>query len=108
MGFGVRPVWTEVTFLPLTSCVIWASVSHLYIPQNQETGLKATTFWGAWVAQSVECPTSAQVMIAHFVSSSPTSDSVLTAQSLEPASDSVCVSLSLPLPCSRSVSLSQK
>ena len=49
---------------------------------------------GAWVAQSVECPTSAQAMNSLFVSSSPVSGSALTAQSLEPASDSV----SLPLP----------
>ena len=38
-------------------------------------------------------------MISQFVSSSPASDSVLTAQSLEPASDSVSPSLSaLPPP----------
>uniref|UniRef100_A0A8C8X1B3 Grh/CP2 DB domain-containing protein n=1 Tax=Panthera leo TaxID=9689 RepID=A0A8C8X1B3_PANLE len=47
------------------------------------------------VAQSVERPTSAQVMISHSVSSNPASGSVLTAQSLEPVSDSV---ESLPLP----------
>ena len=64
---------------------------------------------GTWVAQSVKCPTSAQAMISRFVGSSPTSGSVLTAQSLEPASDSVsplpsappllmlCVHLSLSL-----------
>ena len=59
-----------------------------------------TFFRCAWVAQSVECPPSAQVTISRFVGSSPASGSVLTAQSLEPASDSVCVcvSLSLPLP----------
>ena len=44
---------------------------------------------GAWVAQSVKHPTSAQVMISWFVSSSPALGSVLTAQSLKPASDSV-------------------
>ena len=44
---------------------------------------------GARVAQSVERPTSAQVMISRSVSSSPASGSVLTAGSLEPASDSV-------------------
>ena len=48
---------------------------------------------GAWVAQSVERPTAAQVMISRSVSSSPASGSVLTAQSLEPASDSVSPSL---------------
>ena len=40
------------------------------------------------MAQSVRRPTSAQGMISWFVGSSPTSGSVLTAQSLEPASDS--------------------
>ena len=52
------------------------------------------------MAQSVKRSTSAQGMISQFTSSSPTSGSVLTAQSLEPASDSVSPSLSLPLPCS--------
>ena len=46
------------------------------------------------MAQSVGRPTLAQVMILQFVSSSPTSGSVLTAQSLEPALDSVSLSLS--------------
>ena len=41
------------------------------------------------MARSVKRPTLAQVMISWLVSSSPTLDSVLTAQSLEPASDSV-------------------
>ena len=50
--------------------------------------------WGTWVAQSVKCLTSAQVMISQSVSSSPASGSVLTAQSLEPALDSVSPSLS--------------
>ena len=48
---------------------------------------------GAWVAQSVERPTSAQVMILRSVGSSPASGSVLTAQSPEPVSDSVSPSL---------------
>ena len=46
------------------------------------------------MAQSVKHPTSAQVMISRFMNSSPTSGSVLTAQSLEPASDSVSPSVS--------------
>ena len=59
------------------------------------------------MAQSVKRPTSAQVMISWFVGSSPASGSLLTAQSLEPASnDSVSPFLSaaplltctLPLP----------
>ena len=56
---------------------------------------------GAWVAQSVNHPTSAQVMVSRFVSSSPASGSVLTAQSLDPASDSMS-------PFLYALSLSQK
>ena len=61
--------------------------------------------WGACVAQSVKRLTSAQVTVSQFVGSSPASDSVLTAQSPEPASDSLSP-LSLPLPCLGSVSFS--
>ena len=46
------------------------------------------------MSQSVEHPISAQVMILRFVSSSPASGPVLTAWSLEPASDSVSPPLS--------------
>ena len=48
------------------------------------------------VAQSVKRPTSAQVMISLLVSLSAMSGSVLTAQSLEPALDSVSPSFSAP------------
>ena len=48
------------------------------------------------MAQSVKHPTLAQVMISWSVSSRPASGSVLTAQSLEPAVDSVSPSLSAP------------
>ena len=51
---------------------------------------------GTWEAQSVKHPTSAQVRILQFVSSSPGSGCVLTAQSLEPASDSVSPAFSAP------------
>ena len=54
----------------------------------------------------VECLASAQVMISQFVSSSLASGSVLTAQSLEPALDSVCLSL-CPFP-THALSLSLK
>ena len=64
------------------------------------------------MAQLVERLTSAQVMILQSVSSSPASGSVLTAQSLEPASDSVSPPLSAPplltLRLSLSLSLSLK
>ena len=56
------------------------------------------------MVQSVERPASAQVMISHSVSSSPTSGSVLTARSPEPASDSVSPCLSAPPPFMLSVS----
>ena len=64
------------------------------------------TYWGTWVAPSVELLTSAQVLISQFVVLSTVLGSVLTAQSLEPASDSVSP-VSLPFPCSCSVSLSR-
>ena len=49
--------------------------------------------WFSWLNIHL---TSAQVMISQFVSSSPTSGSVLTPQSLESASDSMSPSLSAP------------
>ena len=61
---------------------------------------------GAWVAQLVKHPTSAQVMISQFMSSSPTLGSVQTAQSLEPALDSVSPSLCSFPAHARSLSLS--
>ena len=62
-------------------------------------------YWGTWVAQSVKHPTLAQVMISRFVGSSPAWGSVLTAQSLEPALDSVSPSLSAPPLLALSLSL---
>ena len=47
-------------------------------------------------------------MISQLMSSSPVSGSVLTAHSLDPASDSVVSLSSLPLPHSHSVSLKDK
>ena len=69
---------------------------------NNRTDLR-----GTWVAQLVERPTLAQVMISWFMSSSPVSGSLMTAQSLEPASDSVSPSLRLP-PLTLVLSPSQK
>ena len=65
--------------------------SNLSLPQEARER-------GAWVAQSVKPPTSAQVTISRSVSSSPASGSGLMAQNLEPASDSVSPSLSAPPP----------
>ena len=69
---------------------------------------KTNKSWGAWVAQSVKRPTSAQVTISRSVGLSPASGSVLTAQSLEPASNSVSPSVSDPPPFMLCLSLSQK
>ena len=60
------------------------------------------------MGQSVERLTSAQVMISQSVSLSPELGSVLTAQSLEPALDSVSPSLSVPLCLARDLCLAQK
>ena len=68
--------------------------------------LKRKEIKGAWVAQLVKSPTLAQVMIPLLLGSSPTSGSVLTAQSLEPASDSGSPSL-CPSPA-HALSLLQK
>ena len=48
------------------------------------------------MAQSVENPTSAQVMNAQFTGVNPTMGCVLTVQSLEPASDYMSPFLSAP------------
>ena len=69
--------------------------------QSQTTclGLKVRGGPRTWVARSVKRPTSAQAMLfSWFTSSSAASGSVLTAQSLEPVSDSVSPSLSTPCP----------
>ena len=50
---------------------------------------------GAWVAQSLKRPTSAQVMISQFVSLSPVSGSQLPAQGLLQI---LLLPISLPLP----------
>ena len=64
--------------------------------QDQNTKDQNTKYQTAWMAQLVKHLTSAQVIISRFMSSSPTSGSVLTAQSLEPPWDSVSPSLSAP------------
>ena len=81
---------------------------HLRSCQKCKFSLKQNKTRGAWVAQSVERPTSAQVTISQSVSSSPASGSGLMAQSLEPASDSVSPSVSAPPPFMLCLSVSQK
>ena len=85
----------------------WDSVCpslSLPLPHSHSICLSIINIRAAWVAQLVERPTSAQVMISQLVGLSPASGSVLTAQSLEPVSDSMSPSLSAPPP----LSLSQK
>ena len=77
-----------------------------FIEGTHHSEVRYSGVGGGWVAQSVERLTSAQVMISLSVSSSPASGSVLTAQSLEPVSDSVSPSLSAPLLLTLSLSLS--
>ena len=60
------------------------------------------------MAQLVKHPTSVQVMVSQFMSSSPKSGSVLTSWSPEPALDSVSPFLSVPPQLVRALSLSLK
>ena len=105
-----------------------APLSHPHTPskphasQGQDGGLLTSIAvrapglgWGHdwhlennWLSQSVIHPTSAQFMISRFVSSSPTSGSVLTARSPEPALDSVSRLYTPSHSLSLSLSLSQK
>ena len=62
----------------------------------------------SWAAQSAEHQTWALVTVLLLVRLSPASGSVLTARSLEPASDSVSPSLSAPPLFTLSLSVSQK
>ena len=64
--------------------------------KQKENILKNAEQWGNWEAQAVKRPTSAPVTTSQLVGLSPTSGSVLTAQSLETALDSVSPSLSAP------------
>ena len=69
------------------------SFSSLQFYGMRNKDLKKRKNRGTWVAQVVKSPISAEGMISQFVSSIPTSGSVLTAQSLGLASDSVSHSL---------------
>ena len=84
----------------------WTAPLQILVKKKKITSNHIYILWGTWAAQSVKPPSSLQVMISQFVGSSPISGSVLTAQSLEPASHSVSP-LFLLLPCLRSVSLSK-
>ena len=78
-------------------CLPWACICTFFSIPIHHTWLLLNVLitLGAWVAQSGEHPTLAQVMISWLVSMSPVSVSVLTGQSLELALHSVSPSLSL-------------
>ena len=79
------------------------TVINIYIKKKKDLGVPG------WLSQlSVQPLALAQVMILRLVSSSPESGSVLTAQSLEPASDSVCLPLSAHPPLMHLLSFWQK
>ena len=106
----IRRCWSQSTKL-----LLWEHwTQEKYEPEYflSWRSLRVEEMWGAWVAQSVRRPTSARVVISWFVSLSPALGSVLTAQSLESASDSVFLCLSAPpllmLSLARSLALSQK
>ena len=98
---GSNNDWAQCTGFP-------EALSLGYFPGQQKARPREASLWGAWVAQSVGCPTSAQVMISRSLSSSPVSGSVLRAQSLEPASDSESPFLSAPPPFILCLTLPQK
>ena len=85
----------------LPSCA-FSLVSCESLPIRHHTGLQGAIEKlnprGAWVAQSVERLTSAQVMASRFVSSSPASGSVLMNSSGPEVCFGFCVSLSLSAP----------
>ena len=71
-------------------CILKHIFTYSIFSDSKDTG-------GGHLGVSVKPQSWAQVVISQLVSSSPTSGSVLTAQSLEPASDSVSVCLSVSL-----------
>ena len=62
----------------------WFLLGHAGVESRQFPNCRLKeTVQGTWVAQSVKCLGSAQVVISQSVGSSPTSGSALTAQHLE-------------------------
>ena len=100
------------SFLPSFSFSSFYSLSTFHIPLAEDDSTIMKSPRGAWVAQSVERLTSAQVRISRFVGLGRVSSSVLEARSLESALDPVSPSLSAPsalmLFLSLSLSLSLK
>ena len=88
--------------------VIRASVSTGIDLLEMNLCLEYTFFMWCLGGSVSKRPTSARVMISRFVSSNLASGSVLTAQNLEPTSDSVSPSLSAPPPLTLFLSLKNK
>ena len=105
---GSGSVWTARSLEPASDSVSHPLSAPLLFVLSLSLSKINKTSRGAWVAQSVKHPTSAQVTISRSVGSSPVSGSGLMARSLEPASDSVSPSLSAPPPFMLCLSLSQK
>ena len=89
-GPGSRPSSRQTLLLPRLALPDFSTYYGLAGPFLQEV----QGHRGAWVAQSVKRPTWTHVTISQFVSSGLASGSVLTAESLEPASESMS-----PSPC---------
>ena len=79
-------------------CIVYCLYGETPLVYQVKMYLKCSLILGAWMAQSVNRLTSAPVMISRSLGSSPTWGSGLTAQSPEPASNSVFSSLSAPPP----------
>ena len=91
------PCW--FTHSPDTVCQAQCWALGTAMTMRRETGNRKERHTQAWVAQSVERPTSARATISQSVGSSPALGTVLT----EPGACfrfCVSLSLSLPLPCS--------
>ena len=84
-------VGKEQSQVRVTMNIKW--ILLVLISSLHKVKVKITLKSGTWVAQLVTHMTSAQVMISRSMSLSPTLGCVLTAWSLEPASDSVSPSL---------------
>ena len=78
--------------------IILIKIPIAFSTELEQTILKFVWNCGTWVVQSVKRPILAQVMISWFMGLGSMSGSVLTAQSLEPALESVSPSLPAPPP----------
>ena len=90
----------RLLLFPLASLILpgisgdWESQVGIGESHGETITKKGIVGRSTWVAQSVKHPT--QVMISQFMGSSPMSGSVLTAQSLDPALNSMSPSLCTP------------